>query len=96
MIIESIITWMSGKLEELDEYKELFSLENFPLFKLVIDILFENYDGDKLEFLNICIKNEEVFSKLINDVVGHRVLKIIVKKVFEKEEYGEYRECIVK
>jgi len=71
---------MSEKLTEFDSYKDIFSLENFPMFKTVMDVFFDNYDGSKVEFLNVIIMNKQVFGMMTNDVVGHRILKIVVKK----------------
>lgn len=89
IIIDSIVTWLNSNLVNLDEYKDLFSLENFPMWKTIMDIMFDNYEGNIQEILTTIIKNEKVFKKMINDVVGHRVLKIIIKKVFLKDELIE-------
>lgn len=61
-----------------------------------MDIMFENYQGDVQEMLKIIIKNEIVFSKMVNDVVGHRVLKLVIKKVFSKEEFNDQRKIVMK
>lgn len=89
IIIDSIMTWLNKNLVKMDDYKDLFSLENFPMWKTIMDIIFENYHGDITEMLNIMVTNEMIFSKLLNDVVGHRVLKAVIKKVFLKEELLE-------
>lgn len=96
IIIDSIVTWLNSNLVNLDEYKDLFSLENFPMWKTIMDIMFDNYEGNIQEILTTIIKNEKVFKKMINDVVGHRVLKIIIKKVFLKDELIEQRKIVTK
>lgn len=39
--------------------------------------------------------NEKIFENLLNDVVGHRILKIVVKKILEKSSQIEFKNKII-